>query len=205
MSYKQEVVGSSPAAPTKAHDPERLRSASIACVGRVSLPRSYALVFNDVDACRDVGSEVVMPAVGGICARDQARFLRPSTISTSRNVSRRAKLPALRCRPAEPCSLGARRQPRSTRSSCCDPRRRRGSQTWSRSDTSDAGVALRVLPWRGARHGVRSRDHSQLRAAGAGLRRRPSRELRRVRLPRPCSSSTSTTSTRRTPARSNGT
>ena len=90
--------------------------------------------------------------------------------------------------PARPARPG-----RAARAAGDDPRAR------ARADPvrAHAGVAVHVLPRRGAHHGVRPRRHAGLGHHGADLRRRAPVELRRVRHARARSSSTSTTSTRR--------
>ena len=71
---------------------------------------------------------------------------------------------------------------------------------------ADAGVAVHLLPGRGAADGGRPGRHARLRAAGAAVRGRAPVQFRRVRLAGTATwSSTSTTSTRPCPARSSGT
>ena len=94
-----------------------------------------------------------------------------------------------------------------TRSACSRSRRRPGCPTSCRSGT--AACSHRRSPSTGARRCLMAADlasHAALGPRRPALRRRAPVELRRVRLPRAASCcSTSTTSTRPSPARSSGT
>ena len=91
---------------------------------------------------------------------------------------------------------------RAARGSGRDPRAGAGADP----QRADAGVAVHVLPRRRDADGVRSRGGAADAATRAAVRRRAPVELRRrSRRPTAGSSSVSTTSTRRCPARSSGT
>ena len=77
-------------------------------------------------------------------------------------------------------AAGSARSRRAARGAGCEPR------AGARSDPlrADAHVAVRVLPWRRVSDGIRSRPTAAHRPHGAALRRRPSLELRGLRLGR---------------------
>ena len=99
-------------------------------------------------------------AAAGKAARSEARSLRPRGVGAARRPGRPGR---------DPRAPGALPRPGAGP----DPLR------------ADGGLALRLLPRRRRGDGRRPRRHAGLRPAGAGLRRRPPLQLRRLRRARP--------------------
>ena len=125
-------------------------------------PKAAGLRAEPVRAGSRYGLAMDAPerAAAGKAARSEAPSLLPRRLGAARGPGRPGR---------DPRAPGGLAGPRAG----ADPLR------------ADVGLALRLLPRRRRGDGRRPRRHPRLRAAGAGLRRRPPVQLRRLRGARP--------------------